>query len=288
LANREWSLVFFTTLAQWSVGIMLWFTWAGFFSPAANPGFVTGPGLHNPALLALILIGSAMLSSFLHLGNPANAPRALNNLSGSWLSREILAIGAFSLSLVGVLITAWQLGNPTYLKYLMVLSSMCGLVLLWMMIRVYVMPTIPPWNSWHTPVSFVFSALNLGLVTLLGFHASAVARMDGQVMNWLMVCLMLSLFAVAATGFLHQFQLQKLNTGMDGPVYDHGPFYRVFLFRMALLILAFGAVFIILLRTGLLGETSYFAWLYPVAALVVLQELSGRLLFYSSYFRLGV
>jgi len=267
---------------------MLWFTWAGFFSTAANLNFVTGPGLHNPALLALILIGSAMLSSFLHLGNPANAPRALNNLSGSWLSREILAIGAFSLSLVGVLITAWQLGNPTYLKYLMVLSSMCGLVLLWMMIRVYVMPTIPPWNSWHTPVSFVFSALNLGLVTLLGFHASAVARMDGQVMNWLMVCLMLSLFVVAATGFLHQFQLQKLNTGMDGPVYDHGPFYRVFLFRMALLILAFGAVFIILLRTGLLGETSYFAWLYPVAALVVLQELSGRLLFYSSYFRLGV
>ena len=51
----------------------------------------------------------------------------------------------------------------------MALSCLSGLALLWTMSRIYVMPTIPAWNSWHTPVSFVSTALGLGLLTLLVF-----------------------------------------------------------------------------------------------------------------------
>ncbi len=78
---------------------MLWLSWPVIHNRDMSLVFETGLSLTNPVLLALIFIGSATLSSFLHLGNPANATGALNNLSGSWLSREILAIGIFTASL---------------------------------------------------------------------------------------------------------------------------------------------------------------------------------------------
>ena len=89
----------------------------------------TGLSLRNPVLLALVFIGVATVVSFLHLGKPSNAPNALNNLSGSWLSREILALGAYSLSLLVALVLGWKTGNTEYLKYTLVASSVIGLAL---------------------------------------------------------------------------------------------------------------------------------------------------------------
>lgn len=280
MSDRNWSLVFFTTLAQCSVGIILWFTWAGFFNPNL--------GLMNPVLLALIFIGVATLSSFLHLGNPANAPRALNNLAGSWLSREVLAIGVFSASLIFILILGWKTGNSGYLKYLMVLSSFCGLALLWMMIRIYLIPTIPAWNSWYTPVSFVATALCLGLLALLGFQLPGVAGIDDPIFNKLMVFLMLILLLETASGLFHQFRLQKLNTGIDELKFNRGSFYKAFLFRMGLLLVAFLAIFTLIFSVYLFPGYQYNTWLYTLLVLIIVQELLGRGLFYSSYFRLGV
>ena len=102
MRNQDWSLVFFTTLAQLSVGIILWFTFSGYFYNDMGLLIETGLSFRNPVLLALIFIGVATVISFLHLGKPSNAPNALNNLSGSRLSREILALGAYSLSLLVV------------------------------------------------------------------------------------------------------------------------------------------------------------------------------------------
>ena len=136
MANRDWSLVFFTSLAHWSVGIILWLSWPVIYNHDPGPVFETGLSLKNPVLLALLFIGSATLSSFLHLGNPANAPRALNNLASSWLSREILAIGFFTVSLFITFVLGWKTGNDQVLKFLMVVRSIGGLALRWTMSRI--------------------------------------------------------------------------------------------------------------------------------------------------------
>ena len=57
MRNRDWSLVFFTTLSQWSVGIMLWFTLSGYFLNDWGLLIDTGLSLRNPVLLALVFIG---------------------------------------------------------------------------------------------------------------------------------------------------------------------------------------------------------------------------------------
>ena len=288
MSNRDWSLVWFTTLAQWSVGIVLWFTLPAILAGDLSQVFVTGLSVRNPVLLALIYMGIATISSFLHLGNPLNAPKALNNLSGSWLSREILAIGVFSLSLVFILILGWTTGHPEYSKYLIVLSFFSGLALLWMMIRIYVMPTIPAWNSWYTPVSFVSTALSLGLLTFLTLHTAGFVKTSDQIIEYFWLVLIVILLTEIISGFAHQSKLEKMDTGMEDLVFDRGTFHQIFLLRMVILIFACLATTVFILKPDLLPGNDSSLWVLLLFVSVIAQELMGRLLFYSSYFRIGV
>jgi anaerobic dimethyl sulfoxide reductase subunit C (anchor subunit) len=288
LRNQDWSLVIFTSFAQASVGIILCFTLLTFFCADSGLFIETGLSLKNPVLLALVFIGVATVVSFLHLGNPTNAPNALNNLSGSWLSREILALGAYTACLLIVFVLGWQHGAIRYPGYLLPLSSVAGIAFLWMMIRIYVIPTIPAWNSWNTPLSFVSTTICLGLLTFLVLHYFRAIIIDDQIVYNLVVSLIVVLCTEIASGFVHQSQLQKMDGGVDDLVFNRGSYYRVFLFRTGVLIVAVMAMFIVILKPALVLENNDNIWLYPVLALIITQEIMGRLLFYSSYFRLGV
>ncbi len=288
MRNRDWSLVFFTTLSQLSVGIVLCFTLICLFNGELSLLFEKGLSLKNPVFLALGSVGLATLISFLHLGKPSNAPKALNNLAGSWVSREILALGLYSVSLLIVFVSGWTSWNIEYWTYLLLPGSVFGVALLWMMIRIYMMPTIPAWNSWYTRLSFVSTTLCLGLLTFLLLQKIAYVNLESQLSQWIMVLLIMVLFIETVSGFFHQFRLEKMNTGIDELVFNQGTFYKVFLFRMVILIMAGTMMLIIILNPGLFPEYSHDIWVYPLAALVIAQELMGRLLFYSSYFRLGV
>ena len=288
MSNRDWSLVFFTCLAQCSVGIVLWLSWPVIYNNDTSPIYETGLSLKNPVLLALIFISSATLSSFLHLGNPANAPRTLNNLRGSWLSREILAIGVFTASLVITFVLGWGTGGAQYLKPLMVLGSLFGLTLLWAMSKIYIMPTIPAWNSWHTPLSFVSTSLSLGLITLLFLSTEESIHIAAHIVRIFYIALISILLIEIVSGLIHQFKLATMDQGMEKLDFDKGAFYRVFLFRIAVLIFASQLTVVLFLKPDLLPGHGGALWISLLFILVVTQELTGRLMFYSSYFRIGV
>jgi len=287
MRNQDWSLVFFTTLSQWSIGIILCFTWLVYFSN--DMGLIVETRLRpgNPALLALLLVGVATTVSFLHLGNPTNAPYTLKNLSGSWLSREILAIAVYSLSVTVVLLAGWETGDVEYLKYSLLPSSVAGLALLWMMVRVYMMPTIPAWNSWYTPLSFVSSTVCLGLITFL-LHTVVSTGTDEQTSKFFVGVLIAILILEVISGLSRQLQLGKMDTGIDGPAFRQGAIYRLFLARMAVLLIACLAMLFLVLQRDFSPGNNYFAWMYPILVLVIIQEFVGRLLFFLSYFRTGL
>jgi anaerobic dimethyl sulfoxide reductase subunit C (anchor subunit) len=307
LRNKDWTLVFFTTISQWSVGIILCFTWLAYVENDARILMEMGLTLKNPVLLALISVGLATVISFSHLGKPSNAPKSMNNITESWVSREILALAVYSISLLIVFVLGWKNWNFEYLAYLLILSSVFGLAFLWMMIRIYVIPTIPPWNSWYTALSFISTAICLGLITVLFLrHNLGCVTCDEQLIDGvgcvtcyaqfteaqtgktLIVSLTLIVLIEIISGFYHQSQLQKMNTGIDDLILNKGTFYQVFLIRMVMLILALLALFAFLLIPTLLSENGYFIWIYSLLVLLIAQEFTGRLLFYSSYFRIGV
>ncbi len=286
MRSRDWSLVFFTILAQWSVGITVCLTGLILFSDDPAVIVETGLSARNPVLLALLLIAVATTSSFLHLGKPSNAPGALNNLAGSWLSREIFAIGLFSASLLLTLFSSWKPGGMEYPGYLLLMCSITGLFLLWAMARVYLIPTIPSWNSWYTPVSFALTSLCLGLVTLLLLDVAGTGDADQQVR--VHVTLLVAILALEmVSALLHQHRLKGMDTGFDGPAFQHGTYYKLYLARLALLLISCLALLFLLLQAEL-PAASNFNWVYPILALVFIQETAGRFLFYLSYFRVGV
>ena len=288
MLKRDGSLVFFTCLSQWSIGIVLCLT-ALVLLPGDSVSFAnTGPSLANPVFLALALIVLATILSFMHLGNPVNAPKTLNNLATSWLSREILGISLFSLCVFAVFIHGWTTAEHTFPAYLLIPASLSGLYLLWTMSRVYLISTVPGWNSAHTPLGFTSTALCLGLISCLGLNAAAYIVIDPGLSLYGPAILAAVLVVELASGLLRQRQLAGMDTGFDGPRFDHGMLRTLFLIRMGILLLAcLGLVFFVFLP-GLSQGQSDPLWLLVLLPFAVLQEFVGRSLFYGSYFRVGL
>jgi len=286
--RRDGSLVFFTTLSQWGVGIVVSLTGL-LLLPGDEVVFAeSGISLANPVLLALVLSLLATTVSFLHLGNPINAFKTLNNLATSWLSREILGIGLFSLSLVVLFAYGWSSDQNEFPLFLLIPASLAGLFLLWTMAYVYLLPTVPGWNSGHTPISFAATALCLGLVTCLVLGMTGSILISKSATYLCAVVLVAGLLLETVSGLMRQRQLAAMNTGFDGPRFDHGALRTLFVVRLgALLVAAFSIASFVLLPDSSPDLVSV-TWLYPVLALVVLQEFAGRMLFYGAYFRVGL
>lgn len=298
MRNKDWTLVFFTVLSQLSVGVILCVTWLAGFENDGRFVDMLEPQFKNPVLLALVSIGVATGISLMHLGNPKNAPRSLNNLAGSWVSREILALAVYTISLLAILVMAWNHWDLQYLKYALAASSAFGIIFLWMMTRIYVIPTIPPWNCWYTGLSFVSTAICLGLmISLLLYYAGQVEAgcvvcyaqfMSDPTTRLLVLSLSLVLLLEIVSGFYHQSRLVKMNTGIEEIIFGRGTYFRIFLARMAMAILALLLLAVFLFKPIFLSGDAYQLWNALLLALVVIQALIGRLLFFSSYFRVGV
>ncbi|MBT8076068.1 MAG: dimethyl sulfoxide reductase anchor subunit, partial [Gammaproteobacteria bacterium] len=196
------------------------------------------------------------------------------------------------LSVLVTLVLGWGGWTHHYLSYLLLLNSFSGLALLWMMIRIYVMPTIPAWNSWYTHASFVSTAVCLGLLTFLLLSQAGFVALDVQTGRLLTAILIAVLVFELLSAFFHHRRLNQLDTGFDGPVLDRGVFYRLFLLRMAMLTVAVLVTAFLFLMLGSLPGSGQYLWVSSLFSslfiLVPIQELVGRLLFYSSYFRIGV
>ena len=140
MGRSELSLVLFTLLIQMAAGMAVFslYSW-----PLSIPLLVTLGGL----------IGIGGLVSFLHLGAPLNAWRALTHLKKSWLSREILMFSLFGAS--------WliSLALPGMGKLPL---AVCGIGLVYSMAQVYRLRSVPAWDTHRTLLAFAVSAVLLG------------------------------------------------------------------------------------------------------------------------------
>lgn len=286
MLRQNGSLVFFTILSQWSVGIVVCLAGLSWGNPLA---LQQGSGLAIALLLALILVVVATTVSFLHLGNPANAPKAARNLATSWLSREILAIGLYTASLLAALVTARTSGGGAVTPYLLSACSLAGLFLVWSMARVYRIPTVPAWNTGFTNVAFLSATLSLGLITLLLFDAAGVLTRQNGTPTFYTGLLVAVLAVEMGSGLVGYFRLARMETGIDGPSFARGGLlFRLFRARMAMAFLACLLLLYFTLHTELPPGALVSAGLLLATVLVALQEFAARVLFYASYFRVGL
>jgi DMSO reductase anchor subunit len=156
-------------------------------------------GLILAAFPGLVLL-LGMLVAFTHLGIKRNAWRMLYNLKKSWLSKEILFMGLFGLSLLSS-----KLINVPLMDWL---TAFLGFGLIYSMANVYYLRSLPGWNTWRTFAAFLLSALLLGLfflfpVLLYASYLSGLRLISVGYISWFglfstpaLVCELLLLYSV--------------------------------------------------------------------------------------------
>jgi DMSO reductase anchor subunit len=180
---HEWPLVIFTLASQVAVGSFLaLLVVRGMLRAGGKGSSPSGSGVEavaawsqRPLLFVGIMTVVGLAASFLHLGAPFNALRALSNVGHSWLSREILAALAFlGLWILVAYFHRRPEGAPSWLRRSLAIAlAVAGILLIWTMARVYMLPARPVWDTWLTPASFFLTAVLLGtmaVATHLGRH----------------------------------------------------------------------------------------------------------------------
>lgn len=224
----ELPLIIFTLCGQMAAGM-------AFFA------LLDGPLTPFALTLIAVLIGLGGMASFLHLGTPLNAWRALSHLKKSWLSREILLFGLFGLSWLLALAFPGMGKAPL---------ALAGLGLVHAMAQVYRVKAVPAWNTWRTNAAFFLGAGVLGL--------SGIALELGLDQVWFPLWALL-----AAEAFLALFG--------EAPAHETAGKLRGVCLTLATLAVGFLPV---------LPPTAQMWLSAPIFLLIFAEELIGRWAFY--------
>lgn len=290
--SNEWPLVFFTILSQVSFGILL--------SGLVLSFFLKNTETHSLAELKKILIiaamiaaGLALIISFIHLANPRHAVYAVSNLKHSWLSREILLAIIFFFSLL-LCFTALKYNIPHHklFNYLFLASLYVGGIMVWSMASVYMIPTVPLWNSPSTPVAFFNTSLMLGSGTMLVIITVMLSRAASFPDVRLIHSVLFALIAASVFVFLlNKLLLQADITSVPGaftPPYIAGwikTLQNIFIIAGFTLLTYYYTTYY---TPAFSYKPTAAALVYFSVACLLLAEITGRYLFYASYYRIGV
>ena len=301
---REWALITFTILAQMSVGAFIVLGVVHYFSQKKS-GEKQADELSDRALLAIFpVLGLGLLASLLHLGNPLNAYKAVTNLGSSWLSREILCGVLFAVVGFAFAVMQWRKIGSFQLRNMVAwVAAAIGVVLVFSMAMVYMIPTRPAWNAVTTPISFYVTTLLLGVLAMGAAFvanywyvqsknpgcASDQCVLLRDSLKWIAVASIILLgcqFVVVPLALA----FMSLNGALSGAAMMAGEFGVIFVLRLVLVFVGAGVLGIFVYRTAqnpgqenLMGTLAYAAF-----ALVLVGEVLGRFLFYATAGHFGL
>ncbi len=155
--NPAWSVIFFTTLIGWAQGLVV----------ALSIGTLAGRPPTRELLLAglttaIVLSVIALGCSFLHLGRPERAWRAVMMWRTSWLSREVIVVPAFIAWIV-----LWLIVESAWSSYaIFPLGAIVLALLLWLCTAmIYAcLKFIREWSHPFTIVNYVLLGLASGVL----------------------------------------------------------------------------------------------------------------------------
>lgn len=303
---REWALIAFSIFAQMSVGSFLVLGVVHFFATRKTDE-EQADRLSDRALLAIgpvLVLG--LIASLAHLGNPINAYRAVANLGSSWLSREIFFGVLFAVLGGAFALMQWRkLGSTTVRHAVAWVATLVGLLLVYSMAQIYMLPTQPAWNSLATPVTFFTTTLLLGaLATGAAFVANYayVQRQEPECadvqcellrgsLRWIAVAsiLLLGLEFLVAPLYVASLSAQGGAAAVSAGLMVNS-YGAVFALRLALVFLGAGVLAMFVYQNALSpGQERVVGYLtYAAFGLVLVSEVLGRFLFYAIQVGVGI
>jgi anaerobic dimethyl sulfoxide reductase subunit C (anchor subunit) len=282
MLHTEWSLVFFTTISQLAAGIMIAVLPFVFAKNQKGYALLNHTALYFAAGLMLV----ALILSFFHLNNPVNAIYALKNLESSWLSREILFVSLFLFCLVLVILIRF-FKNPEikYYRTFILVTTIMGIILIYTMARLYMIPTVPAWTSVSTMIAFYSTALLIGSAFMLGLTYHQWIKKKIRPGNKTNVLVSITLITMAVILINVLFFNQDVTE--ENVAFEPQPINESFMFiRWLTMLLGALSVFYITYKKDRLRSLSLV--FYLPFALFLISELLARAAFYASFYRIGL
>lgn len=307
MSIQEWALIIFTIVMQMAVGSFVILGGVHYFA-ARKHGIAEADKLSDRALLAigpLVVLG--LIVTLFHLGNPANAPRAVANFGASWLSREIVLALAFGIGGAIFAFMQWRkIGTAQVRNVVGLVVAAIGLVLVYVMASVYRLPTIPAWDNLATPISFyittfLLGALAMGAAFVVNYWYMRRKGMDEKspqtsalatTLRWiaLLAIVLLGLEFLVIPMYIAWLASQTSAAAAESVSIILNQNAVVFALRLVLVFLGAG-VFAAFVYQGATSESRVrmVGNLAVVAfVLVLVAEILGRYLFYASMARIGI
>ncbi|MBS3944491.1 MAG: dimethyl sulfoxide reductase anchor subunit [Melioribacter sp.] len=304
MLSSDWPLILFTLFVQMSVGTFL------FLGILHDVSFVKLEErifeMVSNSLLKLIsvILMLAVMASLFHLGSPQKAINALNNLESSYLSREILSLIIYIL-FGGVFLIIYIKYNTKILLifFLALITILFGFRTIYYMSSIYMLETVPVWNSLFTPLSFYLSVLLLGsslifysLIRIINRNnlLTAPDESTGKKLSFTLHFLLITTNLLVLLNLtLFFIQIVYLSTGDETLRASYDLLVKENLFfvisKIILLVTAIAFSFSLIkkfrIEKVLLSLNRYSTFYF---VLIILIELIGRYLFYASYHRIGV
>ena len=142
------------------------------------------------AALAAVVALAAMGASTFHLGRPRYAFRAVLGFSHSWLSREVVAFGAFAALAPAYAVAAWRAPASALTTVVGVAALAAGVAGVGCSVMLYAVTRRTWWQARRTVPLFVLSGAGTGVVSTMaatavlaavdpGFASTAIAQVRG-------------------------------------------------------------------------------------------------------------
>ncbi len=288
-AHSELPLVFMTVLTQVSLGAFL----ALFLGQVL---FSLGFNLPEPTLvmaaLAFLPAAIGLPLSALHLGRPIKAMSAMKNWRNSWLSREAIALGAFT-GLASIVAGLYFLEIKGFGLFLLeAITLAVGIYGIYAQSMIYRIKARPSWNRRSTTKRFFGSSY-------IGFLLIAAALLIANGTQGVMVLLAITLLAGMGQALVifEEVMFYRHLDKEDALYYQYNRsrillqehFGNVKKFRVySLVLFALGLPLLAILFTasGLVNLAIGTLIIATIGAFV--SELAGRYLFYRTVVPLGL
>ncbi len=305
--TNEWALIIFTVVTQMAVGSFIILGGVHFFAARRN-GLEEADKMSDRALLAIgPVVVFGLLVTFIHLGNPINAPRAIANIGSSWLSREILFSVLFCGGGAVFAFLQWRkLSTPQLRNVLGLVVAALGICLVVSMSMVYRLFSVPAWNTLATPATFLITtfllgSLAMGAAFVANFWYVRRKNMDTKNVQYTMLATSLRWIALASIGLLGLqlivVPLYLSTLGMDGTTAAAASLGLIgqqqgLIFGLQLVLLFVGAGLLAVFLYAMAASESKLRVVSNVAYLaftfVLISEILSRYLFYASMVRIGI
>ncbi len=280
----EFSLVLFTLLGQFSAGLIISLLVICLLRKS-RAGAELNRIIRNGIYIATGTMIAAMIISFFHLSSPIASLYALSNLKYSWLSREILMVSLFTFLLLATSALLY-FGKQKLKNQIIILSFavVTGILMVYSMGRLYMISTVPEWNTPSTLISFFASTLVLGPAFILILFYRISARQPAQDISNTFVAIIALVLIVNLINLLFMgteyYEANIAFAPQNDYNLQHGISWMLWLSGLAILTWQ--------TYSPTKSHKKFLNYHFVVFTCFFIAEIISRVLFYQSFYRIGI